>query len=376
MAANIMRWTTQLDRICGMTDKCNDRGYVPMNIMPWCSYLAFDIIGDLVFGKPFGMVEKGKDEAESRSLLDGSVQYVSAVETLNRRGEVSSTLGWFPQLIYLKAIDPFLKNGLTAVKHLHGMAVAAVEDRQARAERGEVDERVDILDLLREGKDASGQPMGKAELISETLTELIAGSDTISNTLCAIVFWVLHGERTKPGSILPRLLKELDSVMSGTDKVAGWREMHDLPFLRQCIDETMRIHSTSAIGLPRVVTAPAGVNFEGHHFPQGTILSVPSYTIHHDAEIWGQNVNEFDPARWENLSERQKQSFNPFSYGPRACVGQNIARMEMAIIIGTLFHRYDLELHQMTLVSHEGFTKKPKECFIGIKTRSGAFEKS
>jgi benzoate 4-monooxygenase len=88
------------------------------------------------------------------------------------------------------------------------------------------------------------------------------------------------------------------------------------------------------------------------------------------AEIWGPDVEEFRPDRWETLSERPKMAFNPFSYGLRACVGQNVAVMELQIIIGTLFRWFEFELYQEVLESHEGFSKKPVECFAGIRRRS------
>lgn len=59
-----------------------------------------------------------------------------------------------------------------------------------------------------------------------------------------------------------------------------------------------RLHSTSALGLPRVVTSADGVCFNGIHFPAGTVLSVPSYTLHHDPDIWGDDVEVFNPDRW------------------------------------------------------------------------------
>lgn len=133
----------------------------------------------------------------------------------------------------------------------------------------------------------------------------------------------------------------------------------------------MRLHSTSALGLPRIVTTHHGIDYGDEHFPQGTVLSVPSFTIHHDADVWGPDVDEFRPDRWlpENLTPRQRMCFNPFSYGPRACVGQNVANMELALIIGTALHRYDFTLYQAKLESHEGFSKKPLECHTGIRRR-------
>lgn len=375
MAANLSRWVTQLDKIASHPEERD--GYARINMMPWCTFLAFDIIGDLAFGAPFGMVERGRDECES-ALPGQPVIYVPGAETLNRRGEVSSTIGLLPDLrpyaTYLP--DPFFSKGLQSVKNLHGMALAAVDKRLASAEKGLSTgghQRHDILEMLCRAKDSEGNPMPRDELISEALTELIAGSDTVSNTTCAVIYWILDGERRHPGTIIPRLQAELDAAIPADARIAEHRQVKNLAFLRRCIDEGMRLHSTSALGLPRIVTAPQGVDYGEHRFPQGTVLSVPSFTVHHDADVWGPDVDEFRPDRWVAPTPRQKMGFNPFSYGPRACVGQNVALMELALIVGTAFHRYDFRVYQPSLESHEGFSKKPVECWLGIRPRR--FEK-
>lgn len=370
MSSNISRWVTQLDRIASSSPK-PQTGFVEYNAMPWFSYVAFDIIGDLAFGSPFGMVDKGKDETEVQLVPWGPISYAPAVDVLNRRGEISSTLGLMPALRpwakYLP--DPFFSKGISAIVNLNGIAVAAVASRLDAAEKGVVDNRNDLLSRILSGKDANGHKMGRTEVTAEALTQLIAGSDTISNTSCGVFYWILHGERAAPGTIISRLQAELDEAIPDGTPVPKYSMVKHLPFLKGCIDEGMRLHSTSAIGLPRIVVEGPGVDFDGKHFPPGTVLSVPSYTIHHMAEIWGEDVNDFKPERWHYLNERQKMAFNPFSYGPRACVGQNVAIMELQIILGTVFRRYDFELHQDVLESHEGFSKKPKECWVGIKKR-------
>lgn len=133
----------------------------------------------------------------------------------------------------------------------------------------------------------------------------------------------------------------------------------------------MRIHSTSSLGLPRVVPPGPGVTIHSHYFPQGTVLSVPAYTIHHSKSIWGPDVDAFRPERFlaENLTAEQKEAFIPFSYGPRACVGRNVAEMELALIVSTTFRRYEFELYQEELPTREGFLRKPLGLEVGIRKR-------
>lgn len=77
----VMQW----DRI----SKSAGGDYAEMDALHWFNYLAFDIIGDLAFGAPFGMLKEGKDVAEMRSTPDSPPTYVPAIQVLNRRGEVS-----------------------------------------------------------------------------------------------------------------------------------------------------------------------------------------------------------------------------------------------------------------------------------------------
>lgn len=359
MSQNLGKFIRQWD---ALSDNAHGQ-FAKIDCLQWFNYLAFDIIGDLAFGQPFGMLEKGKDITEIQMTPDEPITYAPAVEVLNRRGEVSGTLGCLPQLKpYAKYLpDPFFSKGIAAVQNLAGIAVARVSQRLD----GKQDvERVDLLARLMEGKDESGQKLGRAELTAEALTQLIAGSDTTSNTSCAILYWI-----TKTPGVLEKLQLELDEAIPAGVDIPTYEMVKDLPYLQNVINEALRIHSTSSLGLPRVVTAPDGITILGKHFPLNTVLSVPAYTVHHSKEIWGANADEFIPERWEKLSERQKNAFIPFSYGPRSCVGRNVAEMELALIVATTFRRYGFELYQGVLETREGFLRKPLECWVGVRKR-------
>lgn len=82
------------------------------------------------------------------------------------------------------------------------------------------------------------------------------------------------------------------------------------------------LHSTSSLGLPRLVPA-GGLTVCGKFFPEGAILSVPSYTLHRRQDVWGDDAEDYRPERWFEIDQNLLQkAFNPFSFGPRACVGE------------------------------------------------------
>jgi len=349
-------------------------GRLWLDALPWYNYLAFDIIGDLAFGSPFGMVLKAKDSAlVAVSHKDAMKSYgtegkpevveIPAAQILNDRGEFSASMGvlppsWRP---YVRLL-PWYRKGSKAVKNLAGLAVAAVAKRLTTPT-----DRVDLLSKLQQGRDDEGNPMGTAELTAEAQTQLIAGSDTTSNSSCAITYYL-----ARYPDVQEKLQKELDEALGAADDaVTTFEQVKRLPYLDAVINEALRIHSTSAIGLPRVAPE-GGLTIDGIHFPQGAVLSVPTYTIHRDKQAWGDDVDVFRPERWfERDHATIQKAFNPFSFGPRACVGRNLASMELLIIVSSILRRYHFVLAEPDepLATREGFLRKPVECRVGIKRR-------
>ncbi|KAI0384769.1 cytochrome P450 [Hypomontagnella monticulosa] len=360
---NLEMFVTKWDELVAKSDNADKAAYI--DCLKWFNYVAFDTIGDLAFGAPFGMLKAGADIAEVRTAVDSPPIFAPAVEILNRRGEVSATLGCLPQLkpYAMWLPDPFFSKGLTAVQNLAGIAIARVKDR---LENPPNINRRDLLALLQEGRDEKGEPLGFEELTAEALTQLIAGSDTTSNSSCALLY---HVART-PG-VQQKLQAELDAAIpSPSTTVPEYDAIKNLPYLQNVINETLRIHSTSGIGLPREIPRDSpGVTIRGHFFPPGTVLSVPTYSIHHSRTIWGPDADEFRPERWDDVTPRQRNAFIPFSTGPRACVGRNVAEMEMKMIAATWARRYEVFLRQEEMRTREGFLRKPLELEIGLKRR-------
>ncbi len=153
------------------------------------NYLAFDIIGDLSFGAPFGMLESGKDIAMApkhhgsqqvlmnsygKQEINSDIFGIPAVEILNGRGDFSMCIGvlppsWRPIVSKL----PGYRFGTDCVQYLAGISIMAVAKRLANPT-----DRNDLLSKLQNGRDDQGKPLGGEELTAEAQTFLIAGSDS------------------------------------------------------------------------------------------------------------------------------------------------------------------------------------------------------
>jgi len=326
------------------------------------------------------MLHAGKDEVAILRLGDSpdKTVYLPAIRILHDRGNYCASLGVIPSSLrpIVKQLQWF-KQGTKATKGFDGMAVAAVHKRIS-----EPSDRNDILSKLQESKDANGDPMGRTELTAELQTLIVGGSDTTSTTLCAITYYLathreiqrkLHAELDEAlGPFVCLNMDQKASVNELKADVAPYDAVKALPYLEACIQEGLRIQSTIAMGLPRIVPpASGGLTVMGRHFKEGSILSVPNYTIHRDKDVWGEDVEVFRPERWfEGDREKMQRTFNPFSWGPRSCVGKNLATMELTTTIASIFRRYEFfHAEGQKFEIHEGIARKPLECVLGMKRR-------
>lgn len=133
--------------------------------------------------------------------------------------------------------------------------------------------------------------------------------------------------------------------------------LQKMTYLRACLDESMRLCPPIPMLLPREVL-PGGLHVNQHFFPAGTIVSVPMYALHHSTEHFDRPF-AYDPSRWllrgsaaaregEGVSAdvltRQKRVFVPFSLGPQACIGRNVALLVVEVSITRALWLYDVRI--------------------------------
>ncbi|KZT10043.1 cytochrome P450 [Laetiporus sulphureus 93-53] len=359
-------------------------GRVWFSCMAWYGFRSFDTIGDLSFGSPFGMLRAGNDITkiakspqkglQAFTLVSSGVEPeklgleledLSVVESLTARTEIAPVLGFLPAYIRpFVARLPGFRRGSDAATRLASLAITSVMRRLAAA-----DSREDMLQRLLDGRDEEGNPMDPEELSAEALTLIIAGADTTANTTCAITHFLARDQYRQA-----KLQAELDSAFASIDgDIAPYDVVKRLPYLDAVIDEGLRLHSTVGAGLPRIVP-PGGMTVLGQTFKEGTWISVPIYTVHRSEAVWGENAHQFCPERWiEPDSARKKQmmdAFAPFSIGPRACIGRNLALMQLHIIVATIFHRYHFVVEDdAELAVHDALARRPVKCVVGMKHR-------
>lgn len=94
--------------------------------------------------------------------------------------------------------------------------------------------------------------------------------------------------------------------------------------------------------------------------------------MHISQEIWGPDAEEFVPTRWDpaRLTASQKEAFIPFGYGPRACIGRNVAEMELQCAAAMVFKNFEFRLEQDgSMEIFEELLRKPLGLAVGVRRR-------
>ncbi|CAE6384333.1 unnamed protein product [Rhizoctonia solani] len=347
------------------------------------SYISFDIISDLALGVPFGLIEAQKDSTPAALSLVSkkNVQNLPVVRLIAKGGAGAMALGSYPPWVQKLLLlgTPWHIPDLIARRDFRNITKAAVDTRVNKAENEEPEDEkkgVDLLDKLFEVKNHDGSPLTRDEIDSEALVTIGAGSDTTSNSLSALCYYVASDPQVQK-----KLQEELDSVHASTDiaeleqtksfyGIVEYEQVKNLPYLNACVKEALRLYSTVGTGLPRVVPAGKTLTIAGETFNGGSVISVPSYSTNR-SNVWGADPETFRPERWLEDGGSLNKYFVPFSTGSRACVGRNLANMNMLLVAATFFHRYDVQLASPStkLEVNEGFVRDATRCEIAIKRR-------
>ncbi|KXJ85762.1 cytochrome P450 [Microdochium bolleyi] len=291
-----------------------------VDIVAWYNYTTFDIIGDLAFGEPFGCLEQS-----------GMHHWVATIFQRLREGNA---------LISLRKIfgdiDSLLMTlyppGLRLTLEHEGFARAKVDKRLAAGTQ-----RPDFIDSM--ANRPKGDSLTKKQITQTADVLILAGSETTATVLSFVTHLLC-----KHPAIMAKVRAEVDDHFTREADI-DFTSVQALKYMLAVLDETMRLFPAVPSALARTVPAE-GTQLFGTYIPGGVALGIHQWPAYHYPGNFAK-PDEFCPERWlgdPEFANDHREIFQPFSHGPRDCIGKNLAYAEMRTILARMLFNFDMAL--------------------------------
>lgn len=243
-----------------------------------------------------------------------------------------------------------------SVKFLDKFVYDIIEDR-----RGKGGKEFDLVAMLINASNKEGaKGITDKYLRDEIMNFFVGGHETTANAIT----WCLYN-LGKYSWAMEEVLKEIKNLPDDFKLT----DLDKFPYLDMVINESLRM--LPPIWILSRETKNSDV-IDGMIIPKGSIVVCAPYFLHHRKDIW-ENPGEFNPLRFAPAEEakRPKNSFLPFGLGPRACIGEMVARMEIKTFIIMFLKKYSFTIDEsVPVIPMATITLRPKNgMYIHIKER-------
>ncbi|KAK4033811.1 cytochrome P450 [Parachaetomium inaequale] len=296
-----------------------------VNLAAWFNFATFDVIGDLAFGEPFGCLQESRYHPWVEAIFHGVEQF----------GVMIALRMYSPGLVGIAKRLGFI--GSTELQ------VAYARERITRRLALETG-RPDFVEAMAMVKPGNGQALTMEEMASNARMLVLAGSETTATALSGAAYFLARHPETQR-----RLEAEVRSSFASEEEIDLF-SVNKLRYMLAVLDEAMRMFPPVPTQLPRACQ-PGGDVICGYQVPGGTGLDIFPWAMNYSSRNFTQ-PNEFIPERWldgddysgQQLNKQRHNALQPFSVGPRNCIGKNLAYVEMRLILARLIWNYNLVL--------------------------------
>ncbi|KAI0487174.1 putative cytochrome P450 [Xylaria cf. heliscus] len=322
--------------------------------------------GDVIASYCFGFCWNQLDSLDFKDNFHSAYEAVRKFAHLGLQFPVMFiVLGLTPSWV-IKAVTPNIHKMFALQKDLKSKITNIISGKSDAHER---DHPTIFSELL--GSDLPPQEKTLGRLGAEAQQLIGAGLETVAWALTTTVFHLLNNP-----SALKKLQAELEKAIPDSAAIPDSLYLERLPYLTGCVREGVRMSTGVSVRLPRV-SRDKPMKYKDWIIPAGTPVSMTTLDVLNDGEIF-QNPRTFVPERWldnpkTSEGEHITRYFVPFGKGPRMCIGQNLAYVELFRVIATLFRRFTFELYDTDIsdieIVHDFFVPSPKQETKGLRVK-------
>ncbi|TRZ04418.1 hypothetical protein DNTS_013287 [Danionella cerebrum] len=283
---------------------------------------ASNIIASIIFGSRFDY----QDEYFQTLITTMEQLTKVAIGPWAMIYEIAPFSRIFP-LPFHKAFEHFGK----LKKHI----LKVVDEHKASRVPGEPRDLIDHYLEEMEKRADQHSTFDDSQMVTLLFDLFVAGTETTSNTLRTLTLYLItHTD------IQEKCQREIDEVL-GFRKHTTYEDRNSMHFVQAVIHEGQRV--ADIVPLSMFHTARTDTQLQGYSIPKGTII-IPYLSSSLREESEWKFSKEFNPQNFLNEKGEffKTDAFMPFSAGPRVCLGENLARMELFLILVTVLRKFRL----------------------------------
>lgn len=361
------------------------------DLRPWMNMFSFDAFSSMLWSMPYGFLTLGNDLCKSMDAA-GQVKSVQAMDSFQTGVHFNTLCAQLSPPVYgfsrwatrwmgrNQAADKFtgmarygtvqrLKNGPKGTDFFTFFPLEATEKRPVPMSVPDI--VAECTSFLNAGKPSWMQSETKNR------TKYATGNDTTQISLTNTMFQLA----THPASQQKLYSLLTESLDEEAQPIAPFADLSKIPFLAACLDETLRIMPPVRFGLPRR-TVGEGSIIQGHAIPGHVTVSASVQTMHRDETLF-RRASAWVPERWipgsDDSSEQELRNLRefvlPFTLGGRACIGRNLAYMEMSICLAALVMAFEWKItdkERQQFTHFERFNSSPLGLMVSAVPRRPA----
>jgi cytochrome P450 len=194
----------------------------------------------------------------------------------------------------------------------------------------------DFVSMLLDSKDPeSGAPITDRQARDEVIGFFIAGHETVSSALT----WTFYLLSQNP-DCWRKLKAEVDDVIGTRTPTVD--DVPKLKYTEYALLEAMRLYPPIFVLMRRALDDDI---VGGYHVPKGSTVVLCAYVTHRHPDFWD-NPEGFDPERFtpERSAGLPRMAYFPYGGGPRKCIGNMFAALEMPLVVAMVAQRYRVNL--------------------------------
>ena len=319
----------------------------------WTNFFSLDAILDIGLSETHGFLDRGHSRITARRT-DGTQYECDYRDCLYQSLRKVSLLvwpyAWYRFISKLADIVPFYGRMGRFARDWDGIPLELASRRWARYQAGE--KLDDFFQALMEDKNGVAHNLEWGEIVAEVSIMINAGSVTTAIALTNALLDLL-----KHPNAMAKVCEELDTALGEDDSpssddhasnlpthaVVPYDKVKHLPYLKACLDESLRLHPPTPPALGRE-TPPEGCQIVNDWIPGGVTVGVSALVAHRQESVFPQ-ADQYVPERWLGEAGKALQPyFITFSAGARGCIGRNISYLEQTVVMASVLRRYRFAL--------------------------------